>query len=118
MGTSLFHLYLVYSKHCRINTSPSDLHKSVSMVSDSEFQSLPSYLKLTTLHNLNQAIHNINTFMADYSGTDSFNHFLCILLNFFANEQMTIKENTVYNLTRNVNVDVIGLSSAALYRRK
>ncbi|XP_056910835.1 spindle and kinetochore-associated protein 3 isoform X2 [Takifugu flavidus] len=51
-----------------IRTDKIDLHKAVSMVSDSEFQSLPNYLKLTTLHNLNQAVHNINTFMADHPG--------------------------------------------------
>lgn len=49
--------------------SPSVLHKAVSVVSNPEYQNLPKYLKLMTLHNLNQAIHNINTFMADYSGT-------------------------------------------------
>uniref|UniRef100_A0A674NTG4 Spindle and kinetochore associated complex subunit 3 n=1 Tax=Takifugu rubripes TaxID=31033 RepID=A0A674NTG4_TAKRU len=49
-----------------------DLHKAVSMVSDSEFQSLPNYLKLTTLHNLNQAVHNINTFMADHPEREEF----------------------------------------------
>lgn len=49
--------------------SPSVRHKALSVVSDLEYQNLPKYLKLMTLHNLNQAIHNINTFMADYSGT-------------------------------------------------
>lgn len=49
--------------------SPSVLHKAVSVVSNPEYQNLPKYLKLMTLHNLNQAIHNINIFMADYSGT-------------------------------------------------
>lgn len=38
------------------------------VVSESEFQSLPSYLKLMTLQNLNQAIHNINKFTAEYPG--------------------------------------------------
>lgn len=48
---------------------PRVLHKAVSVVSDLEYQNLPKYLKLMTLHNLNQAIHNINVFLADYSGT-------------------------------------------------
>lgn len=89
MVTSLFLPYLVYSKHCSLcpPAPPSDLHKAVSMVTDSEFQSLPNYLKLTTLHNLNQAVHNINTFTADHPGADSFNHFLWILLNFSDQER-------------------------------
>ncbi|KAE8299751.1 Spindle and kinetochore-associated protein 3 [Larimichthys crocea] len=41
---------------------------SVSAVSKSEFQSLPSYLKQMTLHNLNQAIHSINNFTAECPG--------------------------------------------------
>lgn len=49
--------------------SPSVRHKAVSLVSDLEYQNLPKYLKLMTLHSLNQAVHNINTSMADYPGT-------------------------------------------------
>ncbi|XP_035533070.1 spindle and kinetochore-associated protein 3 [Morone saxatilis] len=42
--------------------------ESLSVVSESEFQSLPSYLKQMALHNLNQAIHNINKFTAEFPG--------------------------------------------------
>uniref|UniRef100_A0A7N8WRN1 Spindle and kinetochore associated complex subunit 3 n=1 Tax=Mastacembelus armatus TaxID=205130 RepID=A0A7N8WRN1_9TELE len=35
---------------------------SLSVVSESEFQSLPRYLRQMTLHSLNQAVHNINKF--------------------------------------------------------
>ncbi|KAM9347785.1 SKA complex subunit 3 [Symphorus nematophorus] len=41
---------------------------SMSVVSESEFQSLPSYLRTMTLHSLNQAINNINKFMAEWPG--------------------------------------------------
>ncbi|XP_075961069.1 SKA complex subunit 3 [Anarhichas minor] len=40
----------------------------LSEVSESEFQSLPKYLKQMTLHNLNQAVHNINTFTEESRG--------------------------------------------------
>ncbi|KAM7406912.1 hypothetical protein PAMA_002892 [Pampus argenteus] len=48
----------------------SSLHSDVtlSLVSESEFQSLPSYLRQMTLYNLNQAVHNINKFMAECRG--------------------------------------------------
>ncbi|XP_068185830.1 spindle and kinetochore-associated protein 3 [Antennarius striatus] len=42
--------------------------KSVSAVSESEFKSLPGYLKQMTLHNLNLAIHDINKFLAECRG--------------------------------------------------
>ncbi|XP_029386577.1 SKA complex subunit 3 isoform X2 [Echeneis naucrates] len=38
------------------------------VVSENEFQSLPSYLKQMTLHNLNQAVNKINKFTADLPG--------------------------------------------------
>ncbi|XP_040005238.1 spindle and kinetochore-associated protein 3 isoform X2 [Xiphias gladius] len=41
---------------------------SLSAVSESEFQSLPSYLRQMTLYNLNQAVHNINKFTAEFQG--------------------------------------------------
>ncbi|XP_045910916.1 spindle and kinetochore-associated protein 3 [Micropterus dolomieu] len=41
---------------------------SLSVVSESEFQSLPSYLRQMTLSSLNQAVHNINTFTAECQG--------------------------------------------------
>ncbi|KAK9537224.1 hypothetical protein VZT92_004859 [Zoarces viviparus] len=40
----------------------------LSEVSASEFQSLPKYLKQMTLHNLNQAVHKINTFSEESRG--------------------------------------------------
>ncbi|KAM6955383.1 SKA complex subunit 3 [Lycodopsis pacificus] len=40
----------------------------LSEVSVSEFQSLPKYLKQMTLHNLNQAVHKINTFTDESQG--------------------------------------------------
>ncbi|XP_055361352.1 spindle and kinetochore-associated protein 3 isoform X2 [Betta splendens] len=40
----------------------------LSVVSESEFQSLPSYLKQMTLHNLNQAVHSINKFTEEHQG--------------------------------------------------
>lgn len=61
---------------------PSALREAVPPVSDSEFQSLPDYLKLMTLHKLNQAVHNINAFMADYSGmfnVDSVRSSICLI---------------------------------------
>lgn len=41
---------------------------TLSVVSESEFQSLPSYLRIMTLHNLNQAIHGINKHMGERPG--------------------------------------------------
>ncbi|XP_035460621.2 spindle and kinetochore-associated protein 3 isoform X2 [Scophthalmus maximus] len=41
---------------------------SLSVVSESEFQSLPSYLRQMTLSNLNQAVHSINQFTAEFEG--------------------------------------------------
>ncbi|KAK2840154.1 hypothetical protein Q5P01_013894 [Channa striata] len=38
---------------------------SLSVVSESEFQSLPSYLRQVTLHSLNQVVHSINKFTAE-----------------------------------------------------
>ncbi|XP_054471600.1 spindle and kinetochore-associated protein 3 [Anoplopoma fimbria] len=40
----------------------------LSEVSESEFQSLPKYLKQMTLHNLNQAVQNINKFTKESQG--------------------------------------------------
>ncbi|XP_008299599.1 SKA complex subunit 3 [Stegastes partitus] len=47
-----------------------DKHKAMglSAVSDGEFQSLPNYLRQVTLHNLNRAVHNINTFTEQRPG--------------------------------------------------
>uniref|UniRef100_A0A3Q1CQP0 Spindle and kinetochore-associated protein 3 n=1 Tax=Amphiprion ocellaris TaxID=80972 RepID=A0A3Q1CQP0_AMPOC len=44
----------------------------LSVVSDGEFQSLPNYLRHVTLHNLNQAVHNINAFTEQRPGTSEF----------------------------------------------
>ncbi|KAM3607681.1 uncharacterized protein V6R79_011703 [Siganus canaliculatus] len=41
---------------------------TVPVVSKSEFQSLPSYLRQMTLQSLNQAIHNINKFITEGPG--------------------------------------------------
>ncbi|XP_070771395.1 SKA complex subunit 3 [Enoplosus armatus] len=41
---------------------------SLSVVSESEFQSLPKYLRQMTLSSLNQAVHNINMFTAECRG--------------------------------------------------
>ncbi|XP_040913390.1 spindle and kinetochore-associated protein 3 isoform X2 [Toxotes jaculatrix] len=41
---------------------------SLPLVSESEFQSLPSYLRQMTLYNLNQAVHSINKFTAESQG--------------------------------------------------
>ncbi|KAG7240387.1 hypothetical protein INR49_026958 [Caranx melampygus] len=41
---------------------------SLPVVSESEFQSLPSYLRQMNLHNLNQVVHNINKFSAEFQG--------------------------------------------------
>ncbi|KAM9850636.1 SKA complex subunit 3 [Aulostomus maculatus] len=41
---------------------------TLSVVSESEFQSLPSYLRQVTLHKLNQAVHNINKFVEARQG--------------------------------------------------
>ncbi|XP_075887018.1 SKA complex subunit 3 [Nelusetta ayraudi] len=41
---------------------------TLPVVSESEFQSLPSYLRIMTLHNLNQAIHGINKHMGERPG--------------------------------------------------
>lgn len=45
-------------------------HRSASLseVSENEFQSLPSYLRQMSLNSLNQTVHNINNFMAEYQG--------------------------------------------------
>ncbi|KAL3056000.1 hypothetical protein OYC64_018660 [Pagothenia borchgrevinki] len=40
----------------------------LSAVSESEFQSLPKYLRQMTLHNLNQVVEHINTFTAESEG--------------------------------------------------
>ncbi|XP_070694499.1 SKA complex subunit 3 [Pempheris klunzingeri] len=42
--------------------------ESLSVVSESEFLSLPSYLRQMTLHSLNQAVHSINKFTAECPG--------------------------------------------------
>ncbi|XP_019956103.2 SKA complex subunit 3 isoform X2 [Paralichthys olivaceus] len=41
---------------------------SLSAVSESEFQSLPRYMRQMTLSNLNQVVHNINKFTAEFPG--------------------------------------------------
>ncbi|XP_018559805.1 LOW QUALITY PROTEIN: spindle and kinetochore-associated protein 3 [Lates calcarifer] len=41
---------------------------SLPVVSEGEFQSLPSYLRQMTLHSLNQAVHSINKFTAEFQG--------------------------------------------------
>ncbi|XP_062259164.1 spindle and kinetochore-associated protein 3 isoform X2 [Platichthys flesus] len=41
---------------------------SLSAVSESEFQSLPRYMRQMTLYNLNQVVHNINKFIAEFPG--------------------------------------------------
>uniref|UniRef100_A0A3Q3EX94 Spindle and kinetochore associated complex subunit 3 n=1 Tax=Labrus bergylta TaxID=56723 RepID=A0A3Q3EX94_9LABR len=43
----------------------------ISAVSESEFQSLPSYLRQMTLNNLNQAVHNINKYSEEYQGENT-----------------------------------------------
>lgn len=50
------------------NTSPLPRAATLSVVSESEFQGLPSYMRQMTLHSLNQAVQNINTFMAQCRG--------------------------------------------------
>ncbi|XP_033966094.1 SKA complex subunit 3 [Pseudochaenichthys georgianus] len=40
----------------------------LSAVSESEFQTLPKYLRQMTLHNLNQVVEHINTFTAESEG--------------------------------------------------
>ncbi|XP_073329822.1 SKA complex subunit 3 [Pagrus major] len=52
----------------KYKSSPLAKAVSVSVVSESEFQSLPSYLRQMTLPNLNQTIHNINKFIAEWPG--------------------------------------------------
>ncbi|XP_054887383.1 spindle and kinetochore-associated protein 3 [Poeciliopsis prolifica] len=42
--------------------------KGLALVSQSEFQTLPSYLRLMTLSNLNQAVQSINRFTAQHHG--------------------------------------------------
>ncbi|XP_060944771.1 spindle and kinetochore-associated protein 3 isoform X1 [Limanda limanda] len=41
---------------------------SLSAVSESEFQSLPRYMRQMTLSNLNQGVQNINKFIAEFPG--------------------------------------------------
>lgn len=53
---------------CPLPSSALPTAVSVPVVSDSEFQRLPNYLRLMTLYNLNQAIHNINKFIAECPG--------------------------------------------------
>ncbi|XP_061547883.1 spindle and kinetochore-associated protein 3 isoform X2 [Phycodurus eques] len=47
-------------------------HKSrfMNVVSKQEFHSLPEFLKVMTLNNLNQAVHNINKYLAQCPGQD------------------------------------------------
>ncbi|XP_034057347.1 spindle and kinetochore-associated protein 3 isoform X2 [Gymnodraco acuticeps] len=40
----------------------------LSVVSESEFQTLPKYMRLMTLHNLNEVVEHINTFTAESEG--------------------------------------------------
>lgn len=64
-----FYYYLYFN--CPLTVLPSSPLPTVvtlSVVSESEFQSLPSYLRQMTLYNLNQAVHNINKFMAECRG--------------------------------------------------
>ncbi|KAK5608869.1 hypothetical protein CRENBAI_019276 [Crenichthys baileyi] len=42
--------------------------KALSLVSQSEFQTLPTYLRLMTLSSLNQAVDNINRYTAEHHG--------------------------------------------------
>ena len=72
--------------------SPSVLLKAVSAVSDLEYQNLPKYLKLMTLHNINQAIHNINTFTADYSGMLIHSHYHSLILSVNKHVLRTIRK--------------------------
>uniref|UniRef100_A0A3B5AJ44 Spindle and kinetochore associated complex subunit 3 n=1 Tax=Stegastes partitus TaxID=144197 RepID=A0A3B5AJ44_9TELE len=65
---------------CKVSQAPVVLHAvcfseifmfmamGLSAVSDGEFQSLPNYLRQVTLHNLNRAVHNINTFTEQRPG--------------------------------------------------
>ncbi|KAM6978597.1 SKA complex subunit 3 [Tautogolabrus adspersus] len=48
--------------------SPLRRAANISAVSESEFQSLPSYLRQMTLNNLNQAVHSINNYTEEYRG--------------------------------------------------
>lgn len=50
--------------------------KGLTLVSQSEFQTLPSYLRLMTLSNLNQAVQNINRFTAQRHGEQERKHIL------------------------------------------
>ncbi|XP_051814718.1 spindle and kinetochore-associated protein 3 isoform X1 [Acanthochromis polyacanthus] len=50
---------------------PRNRSEALSVVSDGEFQSLPNYLRQVTLHNLNQAVHNINAFTEQRPGGTS-----------------------------------------------
>ncbi|XP_067460431.1 spindle and kinetochore-associated protein 3 isoform X1 [Thunnus thynnus] len=52
----------------KAKNSPLSRVVTLSLVSESEFQSLPSYLRQMTLHNLNQTVNNINNFMAECRG--------------------------------------------------
>ncbi|XP_034550311.1 spindle and kinetochore-associated protein 3 [Notolabrus celidotus] len=45
--------------------SPLSTARSLPLVSESEFQSLPSYLKQMTLSSLNQAVHSINRYSGE-----------------------------------------------------
>uniref|UniRef100_A0A673BHL7 Spindle and kinetochore associated complex subunit 3 n=1 Tax=Sphaeramia orbicularis TaxID=375764 RepID=A0A673BHL7_9TELE len=45
-----------------------DISATLSVVSENEFQGLPSYMRQMTLHSLNQAVQNINTFMTQCRG--------------------------------------------------
>lgn len=60
--------YKTLTLTCPLPSSALPTAVSVPVVSESEFQSLPSYLRQMTLHNLNQAIHNINKFTAECPG--------------------------------------------------
>nr|XP_020487683.1 spindle and kinetochore-associated protein 3 [Labrus bergylta] len=51
--------------------SPLRRAAKISAVSESEFQSLPSYLRQMTLNNLNQAVHNINKYSEEYQGENT-----------------------------------------------
>ncbi|XP_028249701.1 SKA complex subunit 3 isoform X2 [Parambassis ranga] len=51
--------------------SPPHRAATLSLVSENEFQSLPSYLKQMTVHNINKAVNNINKFIEEHRGEPS-----------------------------------------------
>lgn len=59
---------IIYFFMILIVTRPLSRTACLSVVSEREFQSLPSYLKQMTLHSLNQAVHSINKFTEEHQG--------------------------------------------------